>query len=84
MLALERIVNMEFPKKKSLMKAFITSLFRFCSLIWMLHSRSLNNPINDIHEKALRLPYKEKPVFIYRYPRKRPFCDSSFETSYTF
>ena len=26
----------------------------------MLHSRTLNNRINDIHERALRLRYKDK------------------------
>ena len=41
------------------MKAFITSQFSYCPLIWMLHSRTLNNRINNIHEKALRLTYKD-------------------------
>ena len=40
------------------MKAFITSQFSYCSLIWMLHSRTLNNRINNIRERALRLTYK--------------------------
>ena len=40
---LARIVNyMSFLKKKVLMKAFITSQFSYCTLIWMLHSRTLN------------------------------------------
>ena len=37
------------------MKAFITSQFSYCPLIWMFHSRNLNNKINRIHERALRL-----------------------------
>ena len=41
------------------MKAFITSQFSYCPLIWMLHSPTLNNRINNIHEKALRLTYKD-------------------------
>ena len=41
------------------MKAFITSQFSYCPLIWMLHSRTLNNRINNIHERALRLTYKD-------------------------
>ena len=40
------------------MKAFITVQFSYCPLISMLHSRTLNNRINDIHERALRLTYK--------------------------
>ena len=58
--ALARIVNhMDLPKRKILMKAFITSQFSYCQLIWMLHSRTLNNRINNIHERALRLTYKD-------------------------
>ena len=39
------------------MKVFVTSQFYYCSLIWMLHSRTLNNRINKIHERALKLTY---------------------------
>ena len=55
---------MDLPKRKVLIKAFITPPFRFCSLIWMLHSRSLSNRFNDIQEKALRLAYKDKPELL--------------------
>ena len=59
--ALARIVNyMGLPKRKVLMKAFITSQFSYCPIIWMFHSRTLNNRINNIHERALRLTYKDK------------------------
>ena len=50
---------MDLPKRKVLMKAFITSQFSYCPLIWMFHSRRLNNRINNIHERALRLTYKD-------------------------
>ena len=49
---------MDLAKCKSLMKAFITSQFNYCPLIWMFHSRQLNNRINKINERALRLAYK--------------------------
>ena len=39
------------------MKAFIESQFNYCPLIWMFHSRTLNNKINHIHERALRTVY---------------------------
>ena len=42
-----------------LMKAFIESQFGYCPLIWMHHSRTLNNKINKLHERALRLVYKD-------------------------
>ena len=43
------------------MKAFIASQFSYCPLVWMFHSRTLNNRINKIHERALRLAYKNEP-----------------------
>ena len=42
------------------MKAFIESQFGYCPLVWMFHSRSLNNKINRIHERALRITYNDK------------------------
>ena len=45
-------------KLRILMKTFIESQFNYCSLIWMFHNRTLNNKINKLHERALRLVYK--------------------------
>ena len=42
------------------MNAFITFQFSYCPLVWMFHSRTLNNRINKIHERALRLVYKNE------------------------
>ena len=42
------------------MKAFIISHFSYCRLVWMFHSRELNNKINRIHESSLRLVYSDK------------------------
>ena len=42
------------------MNAFITSQFGYCPLVWMFHSRELNNRINRIHERSLRIVYKNK------------------------
>ena len=42
------------------MKAFIESQFGYCPLVWIFHSRSLNNKINRIHERALRITYNDK------------------------
>ena len=59
--ALARIANyMDLPKRKVLLKAFITPQFSYCPLIWMLHCRTLHNRINNIHERALRLTFKDK------------------------
>ena len=45
-------------KLKVIMKTFIESQFNYCPLIWMCHSRILNNKINKLHERALRVVYK--------------------------
>ena len=50
---------MDLAKRKSLIKASITFQFNYCSLTWMFHSRQLNNGINQIHERTLRLVYKD-------------------------
>ena len=39
------------------MKTFVESQFNSSPLIWMLHSVSLNNKINGLHERALRIVY---------------------------
>ena len=58
--ALARIRSyMSIKQSKILMKTFILSHFGYCPLIWMMHSRTLNNRINKIHERALRLVYKD-------------------------
>ena len=59
--ALARVCNhINKKKRRILMNAFITSQFSYCPLVWMSHSRAMNNRINKIHEKALRLVYKDK------------------------
>ena len=59
--ALARVRSyMNEKQSKILMKTFIMSHFGYCPLVWMMHSRSLNNRINRIHERALRLVYKDE------------------------
>ena len=41
------------------MKSFIISQFSYCPLICMTHSRGLNKKMNHIHERALRIFYKD-------------------------
>ena len=50
---------MPFEKRRTFMKAFIESQFNYCALIWMFHSRTMNNKINRIHERSLRLVYSD-------------------------
>ena len=57
---LARISNcMSQDKLRIIMSAFIESQFGYCPLVWMFHSRALNNRINRLHERALRLVYKD-------------------------
>ena len=59
--ALARVCNhMNTNKRRVLMKAFITSQFSYCPPVWMFHSRTMNNKINTLHEKTLRLVYTNK------------------------
>ena len=51
---------MNIDKKRMIMKAFIESQFGYFPLVWMFHSRSFNNKINRIHERALRITYNDK------------------------
>ena len=46
-------------KLRILMKSFIESQFNYCPLVWMFHNRTLNNKINRLHERALRIVYKD-------------------------
>ena len=63
-------------KLRLILKAFIESQFSYCSLIWMFHCRSLNNKINKLHERALRLVYKDKNLSFRELLEK----DNSFTT----
>ena len=51
---------MNVDKKRMIMKAFIGSQFGYFPLVWMFHSQNLNNKINRIHERALRIIYNDK------------------------
>ena len=59
--ALARIAPfMDLKQRRNIIKAFVESQFAYCPLIWMFHRRGLNNKINRIHERALRITYKDK------------------------
>ena len=54
---------MNFNKRRNLKKASITSQFSYCLLVCIFHSRNLNNKINRIHKRALRLVYQNNLSF---------------------
>ena len=50
--------NSKFYKPRSrriIMKAFITSQFGYCPLVWTFHSKQTNNRINRLHKRSLRI-----------------------------
>ena len=54
--ALARVCNfLNQERRRTLMKAFIESQFGYCPLIWMFCRRNLNNRINHLHERSLRI-----------------------------
>ena len=51
--------SLKCDQRKLLLNAFITSQFSYAPVVWMFHSRKLNNHINRIHERALRIVYQD-------------------------
>ena len=41
------------------MNSYMKAQFSYCPLIWMLHDRYLNAKVNKIHERPLRIVYKD-------------------------
>ena len=59
--ALSRITPfMNLSKKKMLINSFFMWQFSYCPLVWMCHSRTINNMINHLHERCLRVIYNDK------------------------
>ena len=58
--ALPRIAPyMNIEKRRLLMNSFLGSQFNYCPLVWMCHHRSVNNKINRLHERCLRIVYSD-------------------------
>ena len=41
------------------MNVYFMSQFGYCPLVWMNHSRIINNPINGLHKRTLSLVYND-------------------------
>ena len=52
----------DLTKRRMIMKSFITSQFEYCPLMWMFHSRALNNKINLICERALIIRHRNLKI----------------------
>ena len=59
--ALSRISCYMDPLKwRLLVNASFTSQYNYCPLTWMFHSRKLNDKINRLHKRCLRLIYSDR------------------------
>ena len=69
------ICYLEFCSKKNwiLFKTFITLQFNDCPLVWMFHSRGLNNKLNNIHTRALRKVFQDKESILQDLLQKNNF-----------
>ena len=57
---LARLSNfISLNQRRTLMKTFIESQFGYCPLFWMFHGRIVNKKINQLHERALLILYKD-------------------------
>ena len=45
------------------MKALIFSQFGYCPLIWIFRNKKLNSRVNNIHEGALQIVYRDRITY---------------------
>ena len=50
---------LSLDQKKIALNSFVHSQFSYAPLAWMFHSRDINNKINRVHKRALRLVYND-------------------------
>ena len=48
---------MNIGKRHVHMNSFFNSQFNYCPLVWIFHSRSINNKINHLHKRVLCIVY---------------------------
>ena len=61
-------------KLRTIMNTFFSSQFAYCPLICMFHNRTLNDRINNLQERALRLVHNDNTFSFYKLLQK----DNSF------
>ena len=58
--ALSRLASStNFEQRRHIINSFVICHFSYCQVRWLFHSRKLNARINRLHERALRLVYKD-------------------------
>ena len=69
-IAVARILSlMRFKQRKHIVNLSLTSHFSHNPLVWMLHSRRINNPIDHIHEAIIKTQIRRIQTRIRRIPR---------------
>ena len=58
LMSTEKFMNTE--KRCLIFKAFIISQFNYYPLVWMFHTKQLNNRINSLHKKVLRVKNQDR------------------------
>ena len=85
---LSRLVNyISFDKRPMVMKAFTESQFNYFPLIWLFHSRTLNNKVNRLYERALKIVYSGyKPSFCELVEKDKSFsiCHKNIQSLASF
>ena len=69
---------MNNTKRKLIMSSFSRSPFNYCPLVWMCHSRSMNNKINHLHETCLHIIYSDKTSSFEELCRRR-ICHHTYK-----
>ena len=76
--ALTRVAKfLPFKKRRILFKAFIESQFKYCPLVWLFHGRQINDKINKLHERALRIVYNDTFTSFEEFLVKDKTCEYS-------
>ena len=57
---------MTLENRRFVIKTFAFSQFNYCPLVWMCHSKKLNNKINRLQKRALRIVYHDKSPTFYQ------------------
>ena len=69
--ALTRVAKFVLIKKRRvLFKAIVESQFKYCPLAWIFHGREINDKINKLHERALRIVYNDTVTSFENFPIK--------------
>ena len=51
--------SLKFKQRKLLLNAFIAAKFSYALVVRIFHSNNIKNRINHLHERAMRLAYKD-------------------------